>query len=200
MFRFAAAAVVAVAVGAGLAFAPDRDQLSAFPNLEVTAIDGRTYAAEKLRGKVVLVSFWATSCAVCMQEMPQLVALYRERRHDGFELISIAMPYDPPSRVVDTAKRFDLPFPVVLDPAAELVAAFGDVQVTPSLFLFDRNARVVDAGAGADVLRRLADTTRDMLEGDLVSGPHASPDRLDVARARDRKRKRGTVQLVRNAD
>jgi cytochrome c biogenesis protein CcmG/thiol:disulfide interchange protein DsbE len=65
----------------------------AAPPLVLTAIDGTSIDLAKLRGKVVLVNFWATWCAPCRKEMPVLDAFYRRHRGQGFELIGISIDF-----------------------------------------------------------------------------------------------------------
>jgi thiol-disulfide isomerase/thioredoxin len=63
----------------------------------------------------LLVNFWATSCAPCVRELPALTALHRELQPKGFEILAIAMPYDPPARVLDFQQRFAIPYMIALD-------------------------------------------------------------------------------------
>jgi cytochrome c biogenesis protein CcmG, thiol:disulfide interchange protein DsbE len=63
------------------------------PALIVTALDGQTFDLTKLRGKVVLVNFWATWCAPCRREMPVLDAFYRRYHAQGLELIGISVDF-----------------------------------------------------------------------------------------------------------
>jgi cytochrome c biogenesis protein CcmG/thiol:disulfide interchange protein DsbE len=65
----------------------------AAPPLVLTAIDGTSIDLAMLRGKVVLVNFWATWCAPCRKEMPTLDAFYRRHRGHGFELIGISIDF-----------------------------------------------------------------------------------------------------------
>jgi len=71
--------------------APEMDQPA--PPLIATALDGQTFDLAKLRGKVVLVNFWATWCAPCRREMPVLDAFYRRYREQGLELIGISVDF-----------------------------------------------------------------------------------------------------------
>ena len=75
--------------------------------------------------------------------------LYRELSPQGFELIAVAMPYDPPNEVLELSERQQLPFPVALDLNGEAVEAFESVQGTPTSFLIDRNGKLVERYIGA---------------------------------------------------
>jgi cytochrome c biogenesis protein CcmG, thiol:disulfide interchange protein DsbE len=91
--------IPAVLVGAiAAAFATDPSRAApeigeAAPPLVLTAIDGTSIDLAKLRGKVVLVNFWATWCAPCRKEMPTLDAFYRRHHGQGFELIGISIDF-----------------------------------------------------------------------------------------------------------
>jgi cytochrome c biogenesis protein CcmG, thiol:disulfide interchange protein DsbE len=91
--------VSAVAVGTSVAaFASDRARAApeigdAAPPLVLTAIDGTSIDLAKLRGKVVLVNFWATWCAPCRKEMPTLDAFYRRHRGQNLELVGISVDF-----------------------------------------------------------------------------------------------------------
>ena len=65
----------------------------AAPPLVVTTLDGQTFDLSNLRGKVVLVNYWATWCAPCRKEMPTLDAFYRRYRSQGLELIGISVDF-----------------------------------------------------------------------------------------------------------
>ena len=120
-----------------------------FPAVTLTTIQGEQLTAADLRGKVVLVNFWATSCATCVAEMPQLVAAWRKHRARGFETVAVAMRYDPPNYVLGFAEKNALPFKVALDPMGAAARAFGDVSLTPTTFLVDRSGTVVKRYVGA---------------------------------------------------
>jgi peroxiredoxin len=135
----AAAGVAAAVLHLGLApRGPER-----LPEVTLTTITGEKLTAADLRGKVVLVNFWATSCVTCVKEMPKLVATYRKHRDRGFETIAVAMSYDPPNYVLHYAEKNALPFKVALDPVGAAARAFGDVSLTPTTFVIDRRGTIV---------------------------------------------------------
>jgi len=127
-------------------------------------LDGRSLAPADWQGRVLLVNFWATTCASCVKEMPQLVQTYLRFRERGFETIAVAMSYDPPEWVANFARTRQLPFPVALDSDGSLARAWSEVKLTPTTFIVDRQARIVkryvgkpDFAALAALLERLLD-------------------------------------------
>src|SRR5690606_40827885 len=71
------------------------------PELTFTDLQGDSITTDELRGKVVLVKFWATSCTTCIAQMPDTIKHYEDLSPKGFETIAVAMQYDPPNYVKD---------------------------------------------------------------------------------------------------
>ena len=113
------------------------------PAVTFVSLQGDRITTADLRGRVVLVNFWATDCAVCVKEMPQIVATYEKFHAQGFDTIAVAMRHDPPNYVLAYVANNALPFTVALDPLGELAQAFGDVRATPTSFLIDRRGNIV---------------------------------------------------------
>jgi len=116
---------------------------AAAPDVAFTALDGRQFATHDLRGKVVLVKFWATSCVTCIQQMPDTVQAYNELSPKGYEVVAVAMDYDPPDYVRNYTESRKLPFTVAMDSNGQIAKAFGDVQLTPTAFLIDKQGRII---------------------------------------------------------
>ena len=117
-------------------------------NVNFIGVHGDQFALSSLRGKVVLVNFWATSCTVCVSEMPKMVQIYEKYRGQGLETVAVAMPYDPPDRVFAYAQQNKLPFRVTLDIFGKATKAFGGVRGTPTTFLVDRHGMIVQRFEG----------------------------------------------------
>lgn len=139
-------AVAALAIVGALAYAL-MDKPGA-PASTFTTLEGKTLTLDELRGKVVLVNFWATSCPGCVKEMPDMVEVYREYKDRGFEIIAVAMRYDPPNYVQSFVQTRKLPFPVALDVTGEHARAFGDVQLTPTTFIIGKDGRILEQKLG----------------------------------------------------
>jgi len=113
------------------------------PEVKFNAISGESFSTSELRGKVVLVNFWATYCADCIKEMPKLVDAHRKFAPRGYETIAIAVRHDDAGRVAQYAAANALPFKVTVDASGELAREFGNVRITPMSFLIDKNGKVL---------------------------------------------------------
>jgi peroxiredoxin len=133
------AAVLAIA---GIGFATFSQQQQA-PDVTFIAINGQKISTQDLRGKVVMINFWATSCATCVKEMPQMVETYNKFRQDGLEFVAVAMSYDPPNYVLNYAETRKLPFKVALDSGGDLARQFGDVNMTPTTFVIGKDGKIL---------------------------------------------------------
>ncbi|NWG40179.1 MAG: TlpA family protein disulfide reductase [Hydrogenophilaceae bacterium] len=120
----------------------------AAPDIVFSTLKGEKIALEALRGKVVLVNFWATTCAACVREMPGMIDTYHRYRNKGFEILAVAMPYDPPNYVLKFTHDRQLPFPVALDIRGEAVRAFGNVNLTPTSFLIGKDGLILEKKTG----------------------------------------------------
>lgn len=113
------------------------------PDAEFITLTGQPMQFRALHGKMVLVNFWATTCPGCIAEMPRLIETYQRHQPHGFELIAVAMAYDPADQVSAYVRKNALPFPVVLDTKGALARDFGDVRLTPTAILIDRQGNIV---------------------------------------------------------
>ncbi len=147
--RYVAAAVAVLAIGVGgyLSFEGVGPRGPA-PHVAYTLLDGTKSDTARLHGKVVLINFWATSCAVCIHEMPRIVATHEKFKARGYDTLAVAMSYDPPASVVHYAQTRQLPFGVAIDNTGAVAKSFGDVQATPISFLINRRGEIVERYVG----------------------------------------------------
>lgn len=120
----------------------------AAPNVDYTLLNGSKVTTAQLRGKVVLVNFWATSCVTCVREMPQMIATHEKFKARGFDTLAVAMSYDSPAYVINFAETRRLPFGVAIDRTGEIAKSFGDVQLTPTSVLIDKRGEIVKRYVG----------------------------------------------------
>lgn len=118
------------------------------PKVAYTLLNGTAAHTAELTGRVVLVNFWATSCASCLQEMPDIVSTHARFQSRGFETLAVAMSYDAPANVVRYTASKALPFRVAIDHDGSLARGFGDVSVTPTSVLLNRRGEIVERYVG----------------------------------------------------
>jgi len=118
------------------------------PDVTFISIAGDKISTPALRGKVVMVNFWATSCASCVREMPAMVDTYNKFKGQGLEFVAVAMQYDPPNYVLNFTETRKLPFTVALDAGGDLAKAFGDVSMTPTTFVIGKDGSILKRYVG----------------------------------------------------
>jgi peroxiredoxin len=142
----AAIAAVLLALG-GIGYATLATSTPA-PQVTFISIQGEKISTDKLRGKVVMVNFWATSCVTCIKEMPAMVDTYNKFKAQGLEFVAVAMSYDPPNYVVNYTETRKLPFKVAVDSGGDIARAFGDVTLTPTTFVIDKDGQIIKRYVG----------------------------------------------------
>jgi peroxiredoxin len=103
-------------------------------------LSGKTWTFSALRGKVVLVNFWATWCPPCRKEMPDLEALYQQLAPRGLVILGISD--EEASKVQPFISERKITFPVLLDPGRKVNDAF-IVEGIPKSFVYDRDGNLV---------------------------------------------------------
>lgn len=135
------------------------------PAFALPTPDGRTIDLAGLRGKVVLLNFWATWCPPCREEMPSMERLHQEFKDQGLVVLAVNVQ-ESPKRVVLFMRGFQLSFPTVLDADTTVTARY-QVRGLPATFLIDRQGRLVGQVIGA---RDWADPPARALIRALLSG------------------------------
>ncbi len=108
--------------------------------LSLRSADGKSYSLDKLRGRVVLVNFWATWSQSCRKELPLIEALYQRFQKQG--LVVLAVSSDTPDALAEYLGRTNYTFPVLLDREGDVKKAFG-VEGVPKSFVFDPKGKLV---------------------------------------------------------
>ncbi|QMV71461.1 TlpA family protein disulfide reductase [Comamonas piscis] len=153
------AIAIAAALGVGAYVYQGSGQITA-PESQFVLLNGSTQTTSDMKGKVTLVNFWATSCTTCVAEMPEIIKTYDKFKDRGYDTMAVAMHYDPPSYVVNFAESRKLPFKVAIDNTGKIAKDWGDIQLTPTTFIVNKQGQVVKRYVGApnfDELHKLID-------------------------------------------
>ena len=116
------------------------DERRTAPSLQVTLMDGRALNLADLRGKVVLVNFWATWCPYCRHEMPAMQRFYRDYKDKGFEMLALSQD-DDAVKVFQFLRAEGYDFPVAMDMPGT-GATFGGISKLPTSFVIDKRGMV----------------------------------------------------------
>jgi len=108
----------------------------AAPNFFLPAPQGEKVSLEEFKGKVVLINFWASWCAPCQEELPELQKIYQKYQDRGFEVIGINIDKKQ-ANAERLIQRFDLTFPIALDPDSSTIREYKGRSM-PMSYLIDR--------------------------------------------------------------
>lgn len=111
------------------------------PNYRYVALDGTELSDEALRGKVVLVNFWATWCAPCRAEMPLLELMHKRHEAQGFLVVGLAVDRVSTEAVAAFVRDREVTYPIA-HVGAEAEQVFGGVRGYPTSFLLDRTGKI----------------------------------------------------------
>jgi len=131
------------ASGTTITFLRDRANV---PPFTAPDLAGRQVSTETLRGKVVLVNFWATWCPPCREEIPDLVAL-QEKYRDQLQIIGISQDSGPVPLVQQFAAEHGMNYPTVMS-TPEIEKLFPSVYALPTTFVIDREGRLAKKHVG----------------------------------------------------
>ena len=157
-FAFTAALTVAIGLASLCGAARAVTQIGeAAPALVLTTLDGATFDLGKLRGKVVMVNYWATWCAPCRKEMPKLDAFYRKYHAEGLEMVGISIDFE---RDLDKARKAarGVSYPIAFAKAIS-DNGFGTPKGVPITWIIDADGKVRD---------RLIEVRDELLDGIVV--------------------------------
>ena len=139
--------------------------------LKVLNTKSETLKLSDLKGKAVLVNFWATFCEPCKVEMPWLVDLQKKYGPKGLQIVGIAMDQTDEKTVVRFAHKMGINYPIVMGTQA-VADSYGGLDEMPQSFFVDRSAKIVDHEVGLRTLEIIESNVRKSL-GD--SGSSKTP-------------------------
>jgi thiol-disulfide isomerase/thioredoxin len=121
-------------------------------DLKFTSVDGKAIDLSKLRGKVVLVDFWATWCPPCREEVPNVVAAYQKYHDKGFEILGISLDQDKDALLAFT-KEHGMVWPQYFDGKGwdnDISKGFG-IEEVPTMWLVGKDGKLITTDAREDL-------------------------------------------------
>jgi len=126
------------AVGGAMSSADD----TPVPDVTLETLDGASIALNEQDGNVLLINFWATWCAPCREEIPDLVDLQNELGEKGLTVIGVSLDREGASVVKPFADKHGINYPIVLDPDAELESELGPLQALPTTLVVNTDGTI----------------------------------------------------------
>jgi cytochrome c biogenesis protein CcmG/thiol:disulfide interchange protein DsbE len=110
------------------------------PDFKIVSDSGRTYTRSDFGGKLLVLNFWASWCAPCVEEVPSLDAFQRTMATDGVVVLGVSIDTNE-KRYKQFLDRFHVNFPTARDPNADISSSYGTFQI-PETYIIDRTGRV----------------------------------------------------------
>jgi cytochrome c biogenesis protein CcmG, thiol:disulfide interchange protein DsbE len=112
------------------------------PNFSITSDSGQTFTVHNFNGKLLLLNFWATWCAPCVEEVPSLNQLARQLGPQGLVVLGVSVDKDP-NAYKNFLTHFPVSFQTARDPDEKVNTKYGTIQF-PESYLIDRNGKVIE--------------------------------------------------------
>ena len=147
----------------GAGSSPQLTQSSLAPDFSLESLDGRSLRLSDLRGKAVLLNFWATWCGPCKIEMPWFVDLQKQYGSQGLQIVGVAMDDASKEDIGKFAKDMGVNYPILI--GKESVGdQYGGVPALPESFLISRDGKIVDKIIGLRGKAEIEDAVKKTLE------------------------------------
>ena len=141
------------------------------PDFTLDSLDGQSMRLSDLRGKAVLLNFWATWCGPCKIEMPWFIELQRQYGPQGLQIVGVAMDDSSKEDIAKFAKEMGVNYPVLLGKEA-VGDAYGGVPALPESFFIGRDGKIVDKIIGLKGRGEIEESIRKAL--DTQAGANSS--------------------------
>ena len=117
------------------------------PNFSLKTGDGKVVDLSKLKGKAVVLNFWATWCGPCRSEIPGMLEVYDKYKSKGLEIVGISLDRDGWRVVTPYVEKAKMTYPVVMGDE-DVVKAYGGIEAIPTTFVVDKKGNIVEKHVG----------------------------------------------------
>jgi thiol-disulfide isomerase/thioredoxin len=121
--------------------AVDTSQLQAAPAWALVDLAGKPVSSESLKGKVVIVDFWATWCGPCRAAIPHLMELHKAYKDKGFEVVGVSVDQQGPGVVQTFVTQHQIPYTIAMG-NQKIVSDFGGIRGIPTAFIISQDGKI----------------------------------------------------------
>jgi peroxiredoxin len=111
------------------------------PDFKLKSLEGEDLVLSELKGRVVVVNFWATWCGPCRVEIPHLKSLYEKYNSEGLEIIGISLDRGGERVVKPYVEKHEIKYPITMG-NMEVVSKYGGIEGVPTTFIIDREGNI----------------------------------------------------------
>ncbi len=135
------------------------------PDFSLPTLDGNNFDTSNQQGRVLLINFWATWCAPCRVEIPDLIALQEELGSEKFDVLGISIDQDDPKYVKEYVESMNINYPVLIDDG-EVADGFGGVYALPTTFVVDKTGKITHRTIGIFPIEKAKKELVEMISGE----------------------------------
>lgn len=132
------------------------------PDFSLTTLDGQDFNTIDQKGRVLLINFWATWCAPCRVEIPDLIALQEELGSEAFDVVGISVDQGDPQEVKEYVQSMNINYPILIDDG-EVADAFGGVYALPTTFVIDKTGKITHKTIGIFPIEKAQEELAEMI-------------------------------------
>ncbi len=125
----------------------DFSKMGKAPDFSVTDLDGKTVTLADLKGKVVVLNFWATWCPPCREEIPALIALHEKNKARGLVVLGVSMDEGGVAEVKEFVAKNKMTYPVAMA-SSTIADDYGGVRAIPTTFIINRDGAIIEKIVG----------------------------------------------------
>ena len=134
------------------------------PDFTLSKLGGGEFTLSALKGKVIILDFWATRCPPCRREIPDFIHLYKKYKDKGLEIVGVVLDKDKEASVGPFAKKMGINYTTVFG-NREVTNKYKGIRYIPTTFIIDRNGNIAKKHVGFVKKEVFEAEIKELLEG-----------------------------------